>query len=74
MNDIMLGSHDEAIRALLHGQQNMQSDIEAIKLYMAERRGERRVGAWLLCTGSAMMGTAMAFLLRFLGSKLNLGS
>ena len=74
MNDIMLGSHDEAIRALLHGQQNMQSDIEAIKLYMAERRGERRVGLWVLCSGSAMMGSGMAFLLRFLGAKLNLSS
>ena len=64
---MLLGRHDEAIRLILEEMKLVRGDIIEIKDYIAERRGERRVGTWMLMTGSAVMGTVLAFSLRFFG-------
>lgn len=41
----------------------MSNRLTAIEISLGERRGERRVGVWLLCTASAALGTVMSMLL-----------
>ncbi len=72
MSDMMLGRHDEAIRLILEEMRAVRGDIVEIKDYMAQRRGERRVGTWLLMTGSATMGSVLAFSLRYLSHVMGL--
>lgn len=58
MSDFTLGKHEQAIQTLLTGQEQMQRDLGEIRDILAERRGERRVGLWLV----GAVGTAVSLL------------
>ena len=43
----------------------LEDKVDELSAKMSERDGERRVGAWMLCTVSAMLGSGMAFALEY---------
>lgn len=48
----------------------LEDKVDELSRKMSERDGERRVGAWMLCTVSAMLGSGVAFALEYFGKHV----
>jgi len=48
----------------------LEDKVDDLSRKMSERDGERRVGAWMLCTVSAMLGSGLAFALEYFSKKV----
>ena len=68
----MLGEHEAKITLILERIESMCEDISDIKDYMSERRGERKIATWMLMTGSAVLGSMLAFILNLLTRAVRL--
>lgn len=70
MTDFRIGQHDEAIKNLVLDMTDMKEFARETRDFMAERRGERKVGMWLFSVASGAFGALLALVGSFVTRKM----
>lgn len=65
-NDFLLGRLAEATEALAKGQDEIFKRLGAIERHIAEKKGERRVAAWVYGATAGAIGACLTAVAQFL--------